>query len=96
MYLAPNPTSTAVSFWWLSYAHGLGRAGLLAGSETGRQPQYNSSRTSRSSFCDSYERCFRVRVSAGHPEHKEGQFQTAFALYFKSIRAARTAAVHRQ
>ena len=50
---------------------------------------YNSSRTSRSSFCDSYERCFCVCVCvcAYHPEHKEGIFQPTLAPNFKSTHA---------
>ena len=55
---------------------------------------HNSSRTSRSSFCGSYERCrcfcvcSCVRIMcACHPEHNERQFQPTLALNFKSIRA---------
>ena len=34
--LSARAASTAVSSWWLSYTHGLGRAGPGAGSEAGR------------------------------------------------------------
>ena len=54
----------------------------------------NSSRTSRDSFCDSYERCFRVCVSCGRailntcPRETTDSIQPTLPLIFKSIRAA--------
>ena len=55
------------------------------------QPRYNSSsRTSRSSFCDNYERAFLcacVRIMcARHPEHNEGQLQHTFPLNSRASR----------
>ena len=66
---------------------------------------HNSSRTSRSSFCGSYERCrcfcvcSCVRIMcACHPQHMStrNKFQLALPLNFKNIRAVRTAAAQQQ
>ena len=62
-----------------------------------RQPWYNSSRTSRSYFCDSYELCFCVCVCpyvcmcACHSEHKLGDSNPYSSAYEKHTRS--TAAV---